>query len=515
VGIKEQLAQGLLPIGSTRRQRAIDAARTVGIVGQPKPTDYERWVERVEPHLWSNLASPVESAHSLSFSIRIRCSAETQSADITSTTISLVDQSWPHWAAQIDLDGVSAEVRHAATTALVEHEPRFSLGTGGATRERFSISLNAGDTLAPRALNELVVAVNNAEQQRSTVEAILADADSCVASTRRREFPLMVPRPHLDLVEQFDVSSALFVVATASVNRAIAELVTDDTIVHVPRILLHRKRVQPPLRGLLPCNPGGDPQVGTRTYHLPPKGCTVTLVIRHPLPGEAGKRHRERVLASPGHVRILSADGVDLTARPDSAGAPGPNDFTVIVDGAAWPTEKGWLDDLVGACARDHVLAVAPLIVAPSGVSFDGGVEPVEFEPVEPAKVEPFATEKPTEQPTVTLRARSGRVDLPPYELARVTPVASLSGRVVVIRTSDLQALGVLSSRRMFDYAKQVNRSPLIWAHQRWTVEASLADISPLTPGMAAWASGRLAQWFDADVVPHQPAVWRIGEGVW
>jgi hypothetical protein len=503
VGIKEQLAQGLLPVGSNRRQRAIDAARTVGIVSPPKLTDYERWVERVEPHLWSNVVSPSES---ITFVVDISCTPQTQTADITSTLVSLVDQSWPHWTAHIQLNAASAEVRHVATAAL-DHDARFSFGPVPATGARFALSLTAGDTLAPRALNELVVAVNTAETDGLAIDAILADADSCVVSTRRREFPLLVPPPHVDLLEQFDVGSAFLVRATSSnasgTLRPLTELVADGAIAHVPRILLHRKRVQPPQRNLLPTVAGGDPQNGTRAYYKPPADGVVNLVIRNPLAGEAGARHRARVMTSPGsitirHIEVDASNAVDLAKLNDS------KSFTVIIDGAAWPTEQNWLDDLIGVCARDHVLAVAPLIVAPSGVAFDCGVDIVEAGRLDP-----------------TLKARSGRLDLPPYELARVTPVASLSGRVMVIRTADLHVIGAhtslsaLTSRRLFDYAAEVKRSPVIWAHQRWTVEGSLADIGPLTPAAAAWQSGRFTDWFDADVIPHQPVAGRMGEGVW
>ncbi len=507
MGIKEQLAQGLLPIGSNRRQRAIDAARTVGIVSQPKPTDYERWVERVEPHLWSHLVSPETTAPGVpTFAVHIRCTTHTQAADITATTMSMVDQSWQQWTAQIEVAAASAEVR-AAATAAVDHEARLSFGGSSEAPASFSFSLIAGDTLAPRALNEIVAAVRAAEQLRRNVEAIVTDADSCVPSTRRREFPLLVPPPHIDMVDQFDLSSAMLVrtsPTTESSQRSIAQLVADGAVVHVPRVLLHRKRVQPPQRGLLPAVVGDDLRYGTRAYHHLPEGSTVSLEIRNPLSGEAGKRHRERVMSSAGSVSMVLVDAVDSANPARSTGNVGQNDFTAIIDGAVWPTEHHWLDDLVGACARDHVLAVAPLIVAPSGIAFDGGVELVD--PSSGLDVDP---------PRATLKARSGRVDLPPFELARVTPVASLSGRVLVIRTRDLQAIGSLSSRRLFDYAKSVNRSSLIWAHQRWTIEASLADIDPLTPAMAAWRSGRLAHWFDSDVQPHHPAVWRIGEGVW
>ncbi len=486
------------------------AARSVGLLGAAKPTDYERWIERVEPHLWSPTghldALPTEQQPHLHISVTVADISEP--VDITATTISLSDQSWPRWTATLVVPATASPDTAAAVQRAVTHDARLTLQIGTAVNQSSNDSglsptsgptyvgtIEAGTTFSRQSFAELALCA-----VQSDADAIVADVDSMSALAGRREHPLLLTSLHPDLVDQFDLSSAFLLRRRGTEEMPLADLIATGRPALVRHVVAHRKRTQPPQLGLRASHPGDSATTGTRVRHHVEAKVTATVVIRDPLTdSRSASHHRSQLLANPGES--VNIDNELVVARSTPAGLVLPtinSEFVVIVDGGTLPQERGWLEDLVGACRRDHVLAVSPLIVAPSGVAFDAGVEAVD----------------PDEIPT-HLRARSGRLDIPPYDLGRVTPVPSLSCRVIVMRADDVNSLEVLSSRTVFERAWVTNRSNLIWAHQRWGVESALREISPLTPGMAAWKVGRIGRWFDVEVAPHEPAVWRVGEGVW
>lgn len=506
----------------------VDAARMIGLVAKQVPTDYERWVERVEPHLWSRLVEPqLTGGFSPVFMVDVVVGTHTSPVDVTATTLSLVDQSWPTWTAQLVLGSQVQTKTKEACQRAANSDPRITLLLTqpevlgeSVFAESWHTDVEAGAIFANHAFNELVVTLQeDALKSQRTYEAVVADSDSWVSGTGRREFPILLPDLHPDLVEQYDLTSA-FVARRHGSRTSLALLVRAGRVARCDRVLLHRARTQPPLSSLTPAIPGGDLRFGTRIHHPAPT-VTAHLVIRDPLSGMAADRHRAALLKATGvlvtvgsvstavsvdgalRIPLASYSGVDVEADVAvDVGADVAVDVVVIVDGSVLPSQIGWLDDLVGVLLRDHVFSVAPLIVSPSGVAFDGGIDSV-------------AQSSTGETSTPTLVVRSGRVDLPPFDLCRVTPTDTFSCRSLVIRSSDLARIESLTPRSLFEASTQAGRSNLVWAHQRWGIDASLGDVSALTPGMSAWQTGRLASWCGSDVEPHRPTIGRKGEGVW
>jgi hypothetical protein len=499
----------------------VDAARMIGLVATRVPTDYERWVERVEPHLWSrpvwsrpvrsHLVDPQLTGGFLPvFMVDVVVGSHTSPVDVTATTLSLVDQSWPTWSARLVLDSQVQTKTQDACQRAANSDPRItvSLTQPEVLGECWQTDIEAGAIFANHAFNELVVTLQeDALKSQRTYEAVVADSDSWVSASGRREFPILLPDLHPDLVDQYDLTSA-FVSRRHGSTASLGLLICQGRVARCDRVLLHRARTQPPLSSLTPAVPGGDLRFGTRIHH-PANAVTAHLVIRDPLSGRAADKHRAALVKATGVLvtvasvsTVVSVDGALRIPPTIFSGANVGAEVVVVVDGSVLPSQIGWLDDLVGALLRDHVFSVAPLIVSPSGVAFDGGIDAVD-------------QSSTGETSTPTLVVRSGRVDLPPFDLCRVTPTDTLSCRSLVIRSSDLAQIESLSPRSLYEASTQAGRVNLVWAHQCWGIDASLGDVSALTPGMSAWQSGRLGSWCGTDVEPHHPTIGRKGEGVW
>ena len=225
----------------------------------------------------------------------------------------------------------------------------------------------------------------------------------------------------------------------------------------------------------------------------------MALLVRDPLPDQvAAQSHVTALLKSAGsQCEVVTTGSFDTRGGLLTIPAA---DVVVVIDGGLTPQENGWLDDVVGTLMRSHVLAVAPVVVVPSGVVLDAGIR----------------------NTTDGLAARSGRTDLAPFELERCRQVTSLSGRSLAIRRDDLVRLladeqvvwGSSFSASLAAVTAASGRCCLVWAHQRWTLARGL-DAGPTDSPMLAWSRGRIATWFDSGITPHQPEPGRAGEGVW
>jgi hypothetical protein len=220
------------------------------------------------------------------------------------------------------------------------------------------------------------------------------------------------------------------------------------------------------------------------------------VVIREPLQDlVAAQRHLAMLMKTAGtQVEVLHTTSWKLG---ETLGEIPAADVVMIIDGGVSPQENGWLGDIVGALQQPHVFAVSPLVVVPSGVVLDGGVNlgPDGFS------------------------ARSGRSDLAPFELERCRQVHSLSGRAMAIRHADLLlvagSIGTTGlSAAVAEAAHQQGRCCLVWAHQRWVLDKGI-DARATDSPMLAWSAGRMRNWFDPAVAPHRPEPGRAGEGVW
>ncbi len=494
------------PVGSSRRDRVLGAARRVGVLPSPPQSSYQRWQESFESR--SAAETDLVVSNDLRFSISVEAGREDPAA-VTRTLVSLTNQTFQQWTARLtEMPNASAGTRRLIADAQVA-ETRFRPVLANSDDNTYFVRIRFGDALAPSALMELAAA---ATRNRSA-KVVSAEFDMIDPFSGLRSAPCAIGAWEPDLADQFDWSAGFVSIKGNAAERLTLEDLASS--VHVDSVLLHRlvgpreratsllppatkhhgDQTNGPAMALSPHRNGG-----TRVKHHVPSGTTAVIVVRDPL--------TDPVKAQQQLARLLQTSGVVVHVSASylwTAGAPFPEipqdaDVVAIVDGGLTPQENGWLDDLTGAVLQTHVLAVAPILTTPSGVVFDGGVL----------------------EGSDGLAARSGRLDFAPYELARCRQVVTLSGRAMLIRRSDLDAidLGAIDravssiSSELRRVGTSTDRKLLVWAHQRWRLDVGLVA-GPTDSPMLAWSRGRLRTWFDDEIVGHQPEPGRIGEGVW
>jgi hypothetical protein len=508
-------------VGSARRDWLTQRARHAGLLGAGVPATYERWQHSIEPIRGLPQGAPVAAAGLSDPRIIVAIEAPTglaiDSAGVTRTMVSLANQTHSNWIAELSeslMAKVSGPARRTLIAALAA-EPRLRrvVVQLPVDSEDLIVSLSFGDSLAPRAFELSVRYLAN-----EAVDAVVGEHDMIDPISAKRSAPASIGALEPDLMDQFDLTSG-FLIRRQSVS---LEQVAASRTAFVGEVVLHRlvgvrqrqqallePQLSPPSvtrsRNAGPSN--RDPQTtgpsafpstirfgGTRVSHPIPVGLRATLLIRDPLGDESlARKQSDHLLATAGgQVCIDRVESWKLGLMP--AAATG-SDVVIVVDGGVTPPSTGWLDDLVGVLFQPHVFAVAPVIVVPSGIVADGGVVGT----------------------SDGYRARSGRIDLAPFELARCRQVASLSGRVMVLRGADgpFSFDGEQLSGELAALAKKHQRACVIWAHQQWRLDVGLYDVGPTDSPMLAWQRGRLRSWFDPQVEPHQPEPGRIGEGVW
>jgi hypothetical protein len=508
------LLRAALPVGSGRRDRILGAARKAGVLPAPPESSYQRWQQHIEADAAASSAAPATphelrlAAESIRFDVIIDPDGRMDAGSVTRTLVSLSNQTFSNWTAHLP----SSDTANQATRRLLDDaqiaDPRVvstsvSVHDRPNTHPSFEVHLRFGDALSATALTELaVLAVRHPDAHMLSGEFDMIDPFS-----GRRSAPAAIGSWEPDLAQQFDLSAGF--VAIRSAQNSAGETAKVALVPHATTVLLHRlvgpkERVNalvPPAPDLGNAAAQRSPHRngGLRVHHQPLPSTTAAIVVRDPLSAPLLASQHSQVLVDQAGTSVTVAHVTEWTT-----GTPFPVlsenvDVVVIVDGGLVPAEKGWLDDLTGALQQPHVFAVAPVLQVPSGIVFDAGVM----------------------SDGTTLRARSGRLDLAPYELARCRQVPTLTGRAVVIRAQDLGESGLTAaltagqfSRALGDAAAGSQRCCLVWAHQRWTLASGLDAKSTDSP-MLAWTRGRLRNWWEPSVEPHQPEPGRQGEGVW
>jgi hypothetical protein len=503
------LVRAALPVGSARRDRLLGVARSAGVLPTAPESSYQRWQRSLEAERVSVFAGDDQlvslAEESVQFEITIDDDGRTDPMSVTRTLVSLANQTFGNWIARLPShDGFGHATKRLLVDAqLADHRFGTMRSIDDEPKSSFTVHIRFGDSLSATALMELAMLA----VQHPTAQEITGEFDMIDPLSGLRSAPAAVGQWEPDLAQQFDLYAGF--IAT---KQSAADIDVKDFVPHVPHVLLHRLvGPQERMNTLLPAQHVTPPGVvaqrsphrhgGLRIRHAPGVLNRVSIVIRDPLGDPLhATRHAKDLIARVG-TPVSVIEVIQWKTGTPFPVLAAQSDALAIVDGGVVAAEHGWLTDLLGALQQSHVFAVAPLLLVPSGIVFDGGV------------VGP---------PANPLRARSGRLDLAPYELARCRQVASLSGRNLVIRTSDLNATPSLVdalttgtfTEALHAVAQSSQRCCLIWAHQRWTLSAGL-NAEPTDSPMLAWNRGRLLHWWQSNVTPHQPEPGRQGEGVW
>jgi hypothetical protein len=540
------LVRAAFPVGSARRDRLLGAARAAGVLSGAPESSYQRWQRSIEAEA-TTAASPnaheiAKAVETIQFEITIDNDGRNDPRSVTRTLVSLSNQTFDNWTVRLpSLDRASEGTKRLLADAQAGDQRMSSNPIALSThRTRFSVHLRFGDSLAASALAELAcLAVRVPSANRISGEFDMIDPFSGLRSA-----PAAIGSWEPDLAQQFDLDAGF--VAIRQPPRTSDDLTQspDDPaqpntalrvalVPHATNVLLHRfvgpreraGSLLPPGRILsthlsqgVTTEASPHRHGGLRIRHKITSPLTATIVIRDPLDDVLrAASHSQQLLATAG-VHVTVSEVVTWDSGSPFPDVPTNGDVVAVVDGGLVPSEKGWLDDLVGVLQQDHVFAVAPLLAVPSGVVFDGGAVTAE----NIAHQHPNETSGTARRSAGFMRARSGRLDFAPYELARCRQVASLSGRAVVIRTADLRHPGdLVSAFEQNDFTQALReasfrsqRCCLVWGHQRWTLSIGLAA-KPTDSPMLAWNRGRLRTWWEPTVMSHEPEPGRQGEGVW
>jgi hypothetical protein len=524
-------AGALLPVGSTRRSKLARTAHNIGLLSTGNLTEYERWIATVEPWQFSPpTARDLTSVAARSFHIDVRIGGAT-SADLERTMLSLGDQIHATWTASVS--GINP-VLAKTLTRLRQGESRFVEQPDPAGE--FTIALDAGDVLAPAALFEIARVIT------PTVLVVTADHDSLAQFGDRRTNPRRHHGADVDALRQFDPCAGLVarrssltegeVLSTIlrahpfdSSDRNEPEATPGETYVHLGHILLHRRWVPGPVQRVLPGTdvrvlqslvPAEAPvhtgaadfgtQVRDRNYGSTP--IRVGVIV---LGGFASYRYRQRsdLLASisgadsmfaamAANVSVaLSEKTLSVFPRADEiVEALEAEGATVgfVLDGSLRIQSPDLFADLVGIICRGNIFGVAPMIVSPSGVAIDAGLE---------------GTEE-------TLIARCGPLRQPPYSLLWTRSVPALSGRCLMAPIESFRALGdhSLTPGNLRIVSAMSKKALLVWPHHQVVFSYGFTAHGN-TPAVLPWRDPRLMTWFGPDIAAYSPLNDSASESVW
>ncbi len=195
-----RVANVALPFGSPRRAHLVRAARGLGMLGPPASTDYQYWIENVEPYLFGPAIHVVDGDGHPSFSVVVPVYDGTPDRYLQPMVTSVINQSYGRWELII-ADATTSPDRVAAVARACETDHRVrrvkvgaNLGISGNTNMALSVAtgdwvafLDHDDTLSPHALNELALAV----VAHPGCHLVYSDEDKLLDSGDRRA------RPHL------------------------------------------------------------------------------------------------------------------------------------------------------------------------------------------------------------------------------------------------------------------------------------------------------------------------------
>jgi O-antigen biosynthesis protein len=508
-----RVMQRALPLGSARRAKTVRFARGLGVLGPPRASDYQYWVENVEPNLF-----PAPPASGPTFSIVVPVFDGTLERHFFELITSVLNQTYERWELLI-ADATSAPLQRRMISRLSGSDARIRLID---VPENLGISANTNaaleavsgdfvcfadhdDTLSPHALAELVRAIG----QHRTAELLYSDEDKLSDDGDHREDPHFKADWSPDLLLNVNYITHLTCIRAETLRRSgmlrpafdgaqdydlllrVTARIPAAHIVHVPRVLYHWRKAATSTAAefgvkasvleagvaaisehLAATNRGGaavEAIAGRpgfyRVRHPVPSGTWVSIVLTGIHDPSAAQARYERLIArESGHriAEVLSDVELDVSGRPftlitsplrpDVTAEQVRGDVVFCLAAAASPQSDDWCDDLVGALMQPHIVAVAPRVVSPGRQIVDLGLA---------LAGDSFV---PLVNGLATADSAFGSFEW-------VRNVDALSGRVYAIRRADLARLGSEAGPKQFtEAARSSGRMCLVWSHTSFVI---------------------------------------------
>lgn len=504
----------VLPVGSTRRAAVVRTVRGLGIIPPAAASDYQYWVENVEPNLFA--APPVDGPV---FSIVVPVFDGTLDRHLFALVTSVLNQTYPRWELVIAdatalPDRSTMIARYAASddrirVVDVDENRGISANTNAALAAvvgEWVCFADHDDTLSPHALAELARAIG----RHPDAELLYSDEDKLTDDGDRREDPHFKADWSPDLLLNVNYITHLVCLRATTLQRVgllrpafdgaqdydlllrVAAVVPWERIIHVPRVLYHWRKAATSTAAQFGVKDAvleagvaaisehleQTGRVGStvsaisgrpgfyRVRHRVPSSTWVSLVLHGVHDPSAAQARYERLVARSSGARIaevLSDVVLDVTGRSFEL-IPSPlrpailaeqvsGDVVMVMSGAAAPTSDDWCDDLVGALLQPHVLAVAPRVMSPGGQVVDLGL----------------VASGDALIPLVNGLA-SGDSAFGSFEWVR--DVDALSGRCYLLRRQDLALLddGEDGPAAFAHAGMRTGRVCLVWSHTSFTV---------------------------------------------
>ncbi len=434
----QQTRRRFLPPASARERLWLGAMRRAPApVGTPSDP-YQAWIVQHEPDTAALAAQARAALSGNALPISVVIVAVDPPVDTLCAVIdAVVAQTYPQWDLCLAIAGNDPAVQTMIEgRAAADHriralppEERSDAATAGNSAARLAtgdplLFLDAGDLLAPDALFEIATAF----QHRIDTDLLYTDEDHVTADGAKRLDPLFKPdwSPELllsvDYLAPLAVRRALFAAAggfTAEGEGDVADLALRcaeraETIVHLPRVLLHRRegaaaaaedqraqRLEAHLRRQGLPDPMVRPEIGLAGRRLratwPVQGGRVSIVIPTKdrievlrpcltsLLGITAHRDLEVILVDSGsqekrthdyyerlaadsRVRIVPYTGAFNYSAANNLGASqASGDFVLFLNNDIEILEPEWLTELIRWAERPDVGAVGAKLLYPDG----------------------------------------------------------------------------------------------------------------------------------------------------
>jgi hypothetical protein len=176
-----------------------------------------------------------------------------------------------------------------------------------------------------------------------------------------------------------------------------------------------------------------------------------------------------------------------------------------VIDTAVRIQSADLFADLVGVALRSNVFGVSPVVVAPSGVAIDAGLD------VDHGGLSAVSAEQ-------SLVARCGPLRRPPYTLLWTRAVGSLSGRCFIAPIRSFLLLGdqPISAPNLRLAANDSDAKLIIWPHHQVVATYAVGqDLDGNTPAALIWRTPRLMTWFGPNIAAYSPLNDSASESVW